>query len=149
MSTHNLLLPSEDNFLFDLTPIILGSERIKNATNWQDKYRQLMLIGKYLPELTTEFQQQNALVKGCESQAWLYHHQINNKHYFIANSDSRIVQGLIALIFNKVQGKANLENFSLQQYFIEMGLDNQLSPSRTNGTIELVNRMLQLSQLSQ
>jgi|GEM_PF-5512109 len=51
-----------------------------------------------LPALDERFKQAYAQVKGCESQAWLYHKLIDGKHYFCADSDARIVKALIAIL---------------------------------------------------
>ncbi|WP_394131836.1 SufE family protein [Shewanella maritima] len=120
---------------------------IEQAPNWQEKYRQIMLVGKKLPSLPTEFQLEQAQVKGCESQAWLYHHQHDKQHYFLASSDARIVKGLIALLLAATQGKTSEElgRFNIEQYFTQLGLDGQLSPSRTNGINALNQAIIDLS----
>ncbi|WP_407696599.1 SufE family protein [Shewanella goraebulensis] len=120
---------------------------IEQAKNWQDKYRQIMLIGKVLAPLAEAYKVETAQVKGCESQAWLYHHQIESQHFFCADSDSRIVKGLIAILLNATHGKTTTEiaNFDLDHYFQQLGLSGQLSPSRTNGLTALANAIKQFA----
>ncbi|GGP46139.1 Fe-S metabolism protein SufE [Shewanella saliphila] len=123
--------------LFTALPAELTSAvtQIEQAKNWQDKYRHIMLLGKQLPTLADEFKQADAQVKGCESQAWLYHHQHNGQHFYLADSDARIVKGLIAILLVATQGKTTeqISQFEVTQYFDTLGLSGQLSPSRTNG----------------
>ncbi|MCT8985428.1 SufE family protein [Shewanella phaeophyticola] len=123
--------------LFTVLPAELTSAvtQIEQAKSWQDKYRHIMLLGKQLPALTDEFKQDNAQVKGCESQAWLYHHQKNDQHFYLADSDARIVKGLIAILLVATQGKTTeqISQFEVTDYFDRLGLSGQLSPSRTNG----------------
>jgi len=123
-----LFLPLSDD-------VINGAKLIEQATNWQEKYRQIMLLGKKLPNLADEFRHQDAQVKGCESQAWLYHQQIDGQHFYLADSDARIVKGLIGLLLAATQGRTRSEiaQFDVVAYFENLGLNGQLSPSRTNG----------------
>ncbi len=111
----------------------------EQAGNWQERYRQIMLLGKSLPKLDEHFRVEGAQVRGCESNAWLYHCEIEGKHYFIADSDARIVKGLIALLLIACNGKSSSEicAFDPDNYFSQLGLQGQLSPSRTNGLLAL------------
>lgn len=124
-----------------------GISLIKSASNWQEKYRQLMLLGKHLTALPLALRQESAQVKGCESQAWLYHLERQGQHFFLADSDARIVKGLIALLLAENQGKTQLQIqvFDLEKYFNELGLSGQLSPSRTNGLTALAREIKALA----
>lgn len=114
------------------------------APNWQERYRQIMLLGKNLPSLEAHFRVETAQVRGCESNAWLYHQQIDGKHYFLADSDARIVKGLIGLLLAACHGKTATEiaQFSPNDYFAALKLEGQLSPSRTNGLQALAQAMV-------
>lgn len=135
--------------LFNELPqeISQGIRLIKTANNWQEKYRQLMLLGKHLTSLPLALRQESAQVKGCESQAWLYHLERQGKHFYLADSDARIVKGLIALLLAENQGQtqAQIQAFDLEQYFNELGLSGQLSPSRTNGLTALAREIKALA----
>ncbi|WP_445945998.1 SufE family protein [Shewanella sp.] len=135
--------------LFNELPqeISQGVSLIKAANNWQEKYRQLMLLGKYLTPVPLALRQESAQVKGCESQAWLYHHQQLGQHFYLADSEARIVKGLIALLLAATQGQttAYIHAFDLEQYFNDLGLSGQLSPSRTNGLTALANEIKALA----
>ncbi|WP_372873153.1 SufE family protein [Shewanella sp.] len=118
-------------------------EQVASAPNWQEKYRALMLGGKALTPLPAQWQTEEARVRGCESAAWLYHHANAQagelRHYFIAASDARIVNGLIALLLGQLSGQTAqyITAFDIEAYFKAIGLDGQLSPSRTNGLYAL------------
>ncbi|WP_394205194.1 SufE family protein [Shewanella waksmanii] len=111
--------------------------KFTDADGWQARYREIMLLGKQLPKLDEQLKQASAQVKGCESTAWLYHREIEGLHYFIADSDARIVKGLIALLFVACQAKTSeqIADFDVSDYFETLGLTGQLSPSRTNGLL--------------
>ncbi|WP_065188241.1 SufE family protein [Shewanella woodyi] len=131
--------PSQETFL----ALKLDSSEIlplfEQANNWQERYRQIMLLGKALPKLDEAFRVESAQVRGCESSAWLYHSAIAGKHYFVADSDARIVKGLIGLLLTASHGKTSTEiaEFDIEGYFDMLGLTGQLSPSRTNGLFAL------------
>ncbi|QYJ98367.1 SufE family protein [Shewanella alkalitolerans] len=131
--------PSTEAF----TGLILDPQEIlpgfTQAANWQERYRALMLLGKRLPPLHEDLRQESAQVRGCESNAWLYHREIDGRHYYLADSDARIVKGLIALLLTAVQGqdKKTIAALDLHEYFDRLGLSGQLSPSRTNGVLAL------------
>ena len=142
----NQLAPTKEEFIYDIAGITKSLNLIKAATNWQEKYRQLMLMGKHLPRLADNLRLTQAEVKGCESQAWLYHCNIDGKHHYLADSDARIVKGLIAILIVSLHGKSQKEivDFDAQDYFAILGFDGQLSPSRTNGLRALVSKMKNL-----
>lgn len=130
-----MITPDRQQFL----AITLDEDSVRadfaGARDWQEKYRHIMLLGKKLPKLDDSFKQEEAQVRGCESNAWLYHKVIDDKHYFVADSDARIVKGLIALLLASSNGKHSEEiaAFDIPAYFKALGLEGQLSPSRTNG----------------
>lgn len=138
------LLPPPALFMFDMAPIHSAHQAIITANNWQEKYRQIMLLAKHIPQLADEWKQDNAKVNGCESQAWLYHHCIDNHHYWLIDSDARIVKGLAGLLLAQLQGKteAEIAGFDTQTYFAALGLAGQLSPSRTGGLTAMAAKML-------
>lgn len=131
--------PATETFLalkFDSGEIL---PKFDNANNWQERYRQIMILGKTLPKLEDEFRVEQAQVRGCESNAWLYHSEIDGKHYYLADSDARIVKGLVALLLTACHGKSadEIAAFDTEAYFDRLGLTGQLSPSRTNGLFAL------------
>ena len=131
--------PATEDFLalkLDSSEILQSFE---DTNNWQERYRQIMLLGKTLPKLSEEFRIEQAQVRGCESNAWLYHSEIEGKHYYLADSDARIVKGLVALLLAACQGQSSedIANFDIEGYFDQLGLTGQLSPSRTNGLFAL------------
>lgn len=139
----------ESTAFMPLSPALIdGVKHIEQATNWQEKYRQIMLMGKHLPQLDAQFKVETAQVKGCESQAWLYHQQVDDKHFYLADSDSRIVKGLIAVLLVATQGKTSqaLHGFDAKQYFDNLGLSGQLSPSRTNGLFALAYAIIAFAE---
>lgn len=138
------IMPPATDFAYQVEDAATLLARFEQAPNWQERYRQIMLLGKVLPSLTNELRLESAQVKGCESDAWLYHLEQDGKHYFLADSDARIVKGLIGLLLSACHGKQSDEilAFDPSAYFKQLGLEGQLSPSRTNGLHALAKAMI-------
>ena len=120
-------------------------QRLESLNNWQDKYRQLMLLGKDLPGLPDDQKTDETLIRGCESNVWL-HHYYNDETmtlHFAADSDARIIRGLIALVLASLSGqKADaIEQVDLEDWFKQLDLFNHLSPSRGNGLKAIVEEI--------
>ncbi|BBU81515.1 hypothetical protein EIMP300_29150 [Escherichia coli] len=51
------------------------AETLRNTfaplTQWEDKYRQLIMLGKQLPALPEELKAQAKEIAGCENRVWL------------------------------------------------------------------------------
>ncbi len=105
-------------------------------TQWEDKYRQLILLGKQLPALPDALKAQAKEIAGCENRVWLGYtlHQNGTLHFF-GDSEGRIVRGLLAVLLTAVEGKiaAELLAHSPMALFDELGLSAQLSASRSQG----------------
>ncbi|MEC6798846.1 cysteine desulfurase sulfur acceptor subunit CsdE [Photobacterium sp. S4TG1] len=117
------------------------------ATGWEDRYRNVIQLGKKLPLLDDSYKQDQLKISGCESQVWLHHQVVDDHYYFIADSDARIVRGLITLVLAAYHGKtaAEIDAFDINTYFDDLGLITHLSPSRGNGLKAIVEQIKQLA----
>ena len=88
------------------------------------------------------------LVQGCESLVWLVGCLRDGHWQFAASSDARLIRGLVALLLARVNGLSaeDLQAVDLPDWFNQLGLSRQLSPSRSNGLNAVLQRMRQLSQ---
>ena len=124
-------------------------QRLDTPKSWQDKYRQLMLLGKELPRLPEDSRTEEARLQGCESTVWLHHHYDDETMtlHFAADSDARIIRGLIALVLTAFSGKkpADIEQVDLDSWFKELDLYNHLSPSRGNGLKAIIKEILAIT----
>ncbi|WP_270221445.1 cysteine desulfurase sulfur acceptor subunit CsdE [Kosakonia cowanii] len=107
---------------------------------WEDKYRQLIMLGKQLPAATDEIKAQAQEIPGCENRVWLGSTRLpDGTLHFFGDSEGRIVRGLLAVLLTAVEGKrpqSLIENDPLA-LFDELGLRNQLSASRSQGLAAL------------
>ncbi len=107
---------------------------------WEDKYRQLILLGKQLPAATDALKAQAREIPGCENRVWLGSVLgEDGKMHFFGDSEGRIVRGLLAILLTCVEGKtpAALVNDDPLALFDELGLRAQLSASRSHGLAAL------------
>ncbi len=86
------------------------AETLRNTfaplSQWEDKYRQLIMLGKQLPALPDELKAQAKEIAGCENRVWLgYTVAENGKMHFFGDSEGRIVRGLLAVLLTAVEGK--------------------------------------------
>ncbi|WP_323965851.1 SufE family protein [Aeromonas hydrophila] len=111
------------------------------ASGWENQYRLIIQLGKQLPALPGEWQQEAFRLKGCESQAWLKGEKSEDGcWHFACDSDARIVRGLIVIVLAALnhQSAAAIQSFDMEGYFTELGLEKHLSPSRGNGLRAIV-----------
>lgn len=116
---------------------------MQQCRNWEDKYRQLIMWGKKLPPFDEELKSQAVNIEGCESDVWLLSVKHQNHWFFSADSNARIVKGLLAIILASFNGKTEKEikDFDIDIYLSELNLLNHISESRSNGLISIVNKI--------
>ncbi|GAD81022.1 cysteine desulfurase sulfur acceptor subunit CsdE [Vibrio ezurae] len=121
--------------------------QMQQCQGWEQRYRQVILWGKQLPVMPDELKAEQVLVAGCESQVWLVGKQVDGVWQFCADSDARIVRGLIALVLTVCNGKNSqqIQQFDIDDYFEKLGLIQHLSPSRGNGLKAIVEQIKTLS----
>lgn len=103
---------------------------------WEERYRQLILLGKQLPALPDELRSAEIELTGCENRVWLGHQLIaDGRLHFFGESEGRIVRGLLAVLLTAVEGKtaAQLQQDDPLALFEQLGLKEQLSASRSAG----------------
>ena len=102
--------------------------------NWIDRYQYIIDLGKDLPEYPDAWRTEEHRIHGCQSQVWLNTRCVEGRLDFVAVSDSAIVSGLIAILMRVYSGKQAAEIIAATHAFIgEIGLDEHLSPTRSNG----------------
>ncbi len=120
-------------------------QQLANTTSWQDKYRLIMQSGRLLPPLPAQLKTDEALVKGCDSQVWLYQSFADNEQTMVimADSDTRIVKGLLYLVvcvFNE-KTPTQIMEIDIQSEFENLGLIRHLSPTRGNGLNAIIQQI--------
>ncbi|KAB8305273.1 cysteine desulfurase sulfur acceptor subunit CsdE [Erwinia endophytica] len=114
-------------------------------TQWEDRYRQLIMLGKQLPPLPDELKIAEIELSGCENRVWLgYQQRSDGRLHFYGDSEGRIVRGLLAVLLTAVEGQppAALLRQDPLALFDDLGLRHQLSASRSAGLVALAEAVI-------
>src|SRR5690606_16174002 len=110
--------------------------------DWMDKYELLIQLGKELPLIEDRYKVDDKLIKGCQSQVWMHAEQKDGRVFYTADSDAVITKGLVGMVIKVLSGHMPEEITSAKLYFIqEIGLQNHLSPTRSNGLVAMIKQM--------
>ena len=115
---------------------------------WEDRYRYVIELGRGLPDLDEAQRNQQNKVQGCVSQVWLDTTVQRGSNAspvltFAGDSDAHIVRGLIAILFRMFSGQTarTILDTDAVAFFQRIGLDDHLTPQRSNGLRSMVNRI--------
>jgi cysteine desulfuration protein SufE len=123
------------------------SELIENFSffdDWEDRYAYLIDLGDKLPEMDDALKSDINYVRGCTSKVWMVgHFDDDGKLNMLADSDAKIVRGLVAILFSAYvdKSKAEIKTTDINDIFTQLGLEGHLSPSRRNGFYAMVERI--------
>ncbi|MEO8445267.1 MAG: SufE family protein [Gammaproteobacteria bacterium] len=102
--------------------------------NWIDRYQYIIDLGRQLPAFPEREKTEEHKIRGCQSQVWLVTSGQGDRLEFQAISDSAIVSGLIAILMRIYSGRPARDILAASPAFIQaIGLDQHLSPTRSNG----------------
>lgn len=110
--------------------------------DWESKYNYLIELGKDLPSMKEEHKTEENEVHGCLSRVWVRTTIDNNKMYFAADSEGLIPKGIIALLVRVLNDESPEKIATCDMEFIrEIGLDEHLMHTRSNGLANMVKKM--------
>lgn len=120
------------------------AQRFAGCRTWEDRLRQIIMLAKALPALPDALKTPASILTGCENRVWLGHQRLSDGTlHFYADSDGRIVKGLLAIVLAGVEGKtpAQLHHGDPLAPFDELGLRAELSVSRASGLAAIAGRI--------
>ena len=122
-------------------------ENFAGCHNWEQRARLLLSWGATLRPMDEQQRTDAQLVSGCESKVWLVGEQVGGHWQFRANSDARLISGLLAVLLARVNGLSTdeLRELDLSDWLNQLGLARNLSPSRSNGLNAVLQHMRQLA----
>lgn len=116
---------------------------------WLDKYEYIIELGKSLDSYPEEMKTDEHLIKGCQSRVWLNTEVKDGKLYFTADSDAIITKGIISLLISIYSGQSAADilasDFSVVQ---KIGLKDNLSPTRANGLVSMIETIRKMAALN-
>ena len=120
--------------------------------SWQERYRLIIDMGRKLPELPESHYADENLLDGCMSKVWMTAELDNSVDppvmHFQADSDSQIVKGLIAIVFEVFNDRPPEEILTtdIESVFQQLDLEQHISSGRRNGLSSMVRRVRELAQ---
>ncbi|MEX1147648.1 MAG: SufE family protein [Sphingomonadales bacterium] len=117
--------------------------------DWEDRYRYVIDLGRDLEPLADVEKTDATKVRGCASQVWLVS-RLDGEPPVVrlrGDSDAHIVKGLIAVLLMLYSGKTPNEIVAVdaRAELGALGLEEHLSPMRTNGLFSMVERIRALA----
>ena len=111
--------------------------------DWEDRYREVIDMGKAMPPLDDALKVPATKVDGCASQVWLHPNTQGGVFNFEGESDAMIVRGLIAILHALYAGLPVGEVLEIDAAaeLGRLGLNDHLSAQRSNGVRAMVERI--------
>lgn len=110
--------------------------------DWEERFQYVIDLGKTLPLIDSQYKTDENTIKGCQSKVWLHSEEIDGKIIFTADSDAIITKGIIAILIRVFSHRTAKEILEADTTFIdEIGLKEQLSPTRANGLVSMIKQI--------
>ena len=109
---------------------------------WMDKYEHIIELGKDLPIIDDKYKVEENLIKGCQSRVWLHAELKGNNLIFSADSDAIITKGIVGMVIRVFSNHTPKDIAESELFFIDqIGLQEHLSPTRSNGLLAMVKQI--------
>ena len=110
--------------------------------DWDERFQYVIDLGKTLPLIAERFKTEDNTIKGCQSKVWLHSAELDGKVVFTADSDAIITKGIIAILIRVFSNQTAIAILEADTKFIdEIGLKEQLSPTRANGLVSMIKQI--------
>lgn len=110
--------------------------------DWMEKYEYIIELGKDLPIISESEKTDERKIKGCQSTVWMKADLVDGKIIYTADADAIIAKGIIAMLIQVLSGEKPQDILDAKLNFIsKIGLQEHLSPTRSNGLVSMVKQM--------
>ena len=110
--------------------------------DWMQRYEYIIDLGKTLPIIEEKHKIESNIIQGCQSKVWVHAELLDNKIVFTADSDAIITKGIIAILIRVFSNQNATDIINANTDFIdEIGLKEQLSPTRANGLVSMIKKI--------
>ncbi|OTQ60481.1 cysteine desulfurase sulfur acceptor subunit CsdE [Gilliamella sp. A7] len=119
-------------------------ELFSKQHNWQDRYRQLIVLAKQLPDFPDIKKIESNQIYGCENRVWLTNEkQLDNTFIFQGDSEGRIVKGLLAILIIIANHKTveQIQAIDFLAILKQLKITDELSQSRLQGIEKIIERI--------
>lgn len=127
-------------------------ESFEMFDDWEDRYSFLIDLGRQLPPMNEGDKTEESRVQGCQSMVWIVARACPTAEgrpeiEFVADSDSAIVKGLIAILHRVYSGQPaeKILTFDIEGLLEKLDLEHHLSMNRRNGLFSMIQRIKALA----
>ena len=114
--------------------------------DWESKYEYVLEMGNKLEPADADIKTEEHLVQGCTSKAWITARFDDNKIHFIADAETSIARGIIALVLRVLNDQSPEDILNSRLYFLDqVGLKEHLSITRAQGLESLIKKLYALA----
>jgi cysteine desulfuration protein SufE len=115
---------------------------LSDIDDWSEKYLAIMEFGKTLVPLNEKLKTNENKINGCQSRVWLNLRIENTLVQINGEADSRLVQGLLAIIIEIYKNKAPKQISEMDESWIsDLGLDKNISMIRRSGMNAIIKNI--------
>jgi len=119
-------------------------EELSFFPDWQERYEYVIGLGKKLRPMPETAKTADKIIKGCQSQIWLDAILENGRVRYLADSDSVITKGMVALFIRVLDDETPDQILTADLSFIDRtGLREHLAPTRANALGLMATQMKQ------
>ncbi|WP_137170656.1 SufE family protein [Marinomonas sp. FW-1] len=117
--------------------------QLQTCRSKEETFKTLVTLSKTLPRLTAEEKTEDNKIKGCESAVWLIIEESHGIRHFKADSDAKLMRGVLVAILSLVEGKTltDIQQMDLKAELAELNLSSYLTSSRTNGVLAILGKI--------
>jgi cysteine desulfuration protein SufE len=117
-------------------------EEFEIFDDWMDKYAYLIDLGNELEVFNPDERTEDNLIDGCQSKLWITVEYKDKKLFFNTDGDAIITKGIASLLIRVFNGETPKDILNSDLFFIDkIGLHQHLSPTRSNGLLEMLKRI--------
>lgn len=117
-------------------------QRFLQFKDWEDRYKELIVLGKHLGAYPEDKRDEKYKVKGCQSQVWLFPEFKEGRVYFHGDSDAILVKGIVGLLISVYSDATPDDILSTKPEFLqEVGITEHLSMNRSNGLAAMMKQI--------
>ena len=122
--------------------ISLIKQRFLQFKDWEDRYKELIHLGRELAPYPEDKRLDQFKVKGCQSQVWLVPEFKDGRVFFHGDSDALLVKGIVGLLVSVYSDATPDEILSTNPDFLkEVGITEHLSMNRSNGLASMMKQI--------
>lgn len=122
-------------------------QQLLACESWEERYRLIIQAAKQLVRPSQQQLAQMPQIEGCEARLWFQIlPQTDRTFHFLAYSEARIINGLLWILLQEIEGKSAVElrQFQLTDFFSQLGIAQRLSTTRLNGLKQIEKQLHQL-----